>query len=141
MVKNYLIHFLIFGCLGITVEIFFTAIIDWLNKEGSLKLEGYSYVWMFPIYGLAAFAMSFVWGWLLALPIFLRILLYVLGIFAIEFVAGWLLERIIGKCPWHYTSPWAVKGYIRLDYAPFWAIFGLLLEQTEQVLQSGFPLY
>jgi len=45
-----------------------------------------------------------------------------------------------GRCPWHYDSRWAVHGYIRLDYAPFWLIFGFIIETVYLWLLSILPV-
>ena len=58
-----------------------------------------------------------------------------LGIFAVEYAAGWALKRVTGRCPWDYSyARSSVHGYIRLDYAPVWFAFGMMLERVHDVM-------
>jgi uncharacterized membrane protein len=47
------IRFILYGFLGWILEIIFTGSGSLLR--GSISLTGYTYLWMFPIYGLAVF--------------------------------------------------------------------------------------
>lgn len=143
--SNRWIHFAGFGCLGVTTEVCFTAArqaYSAVRSEGAvnLALPGHSYVWMLPIYGLAAVCFPIAYPWIAGYRWPWRVLAFTVGIFTVEFLTGWLLESLTGACPWHYDAPLAVAGYIRLDYAPFWAVFGCLLEQVFLVLNRGFPV-
>ena len=127
-----ILYFFIFGCLGITLEVFFTGIkhlIDNVRKsKNDYAVKGESYFWMFYIYGSIAFLFPPVysilagWNWLF------RILTYGVLILLFEFIIGFLLKRLTGKCPWEYNSKLAIRGYIRLDYLPIWMLFGYLIE-------------
>ena len=126
-------RFAVFGCLGITAEIFFTSISENISLINSglspdLRLIGHSYIWMFFIYGLTAFLFPIGYQFLKNLPLVARLALYAFIIFAIEFLTGWLLNIFTGSCPWNYTTGWHIMGYIRLDYAPLWMGFGYILE-------------
>ena len=123
MMKN----FMIFGVLGWCAEILWTGFCSLLM--GDVSLTAKTYLWMFPIYGLAG----------LSLPLFLlfrkhcslwqRVGFYVFAIFAAEFVTGWFLQEVTGVCPWDYGDRlFSVRGFIRLDYAPLWAVLGLFFE-------------
>ncbi|WP_027340136.1 putative ABC transporter permease [Halonatronum saccharophilum] len=126
------IRFIIYGMLGWCLEIFWTGFNSLL--AGSPDLRGWTYLWMFPIYGLA----------ILLEPIYLRIRgynfllrggIYTLLIFSIEYLTGWLLLNTIGICPWDYTGKaYSVHGLIRLDYAPLWFLVGLLFERVYETL-------
>ena len=48
--KKFLLKYIFYGILGVTLEIFYTGFIALLNND--LTLEGKSYLWMFFIYGL-----------------------------------------------------------------------------------------
>ena len=127
--------FIAFGCLGMTAEIFFTALTDlyskWINAETmDLKLQGKSYIWMFFIYGLAAVFFPLLYAKLMHLPLLVRLLIAVLIIFMVEYITGWMLDMFTGRCPWEYTTGWHISGYIRLDYAPAWMFFAFLLEKV-----------
>lgn len=140
--EKYLFFFAAFGCLGMTTEIFFTALSDAVTALRSRSrldygLQGHSYIWMFPIYGLAGILFPLAYAWIADFPLLVRLLIYVLGIFAVEFITGWLLELCTGKCPWKYDTKWAVKGFIRLDYAPFWFVFGWIIESVYLFLANN----
>jgi len=142
---NRLIHLLFFGTLGVTTEVAFTAGSDLLAqiRSGgpvSFSLQGHSYAWMFFIYGSAAILLPIFLPAVIRWSLPIRLLIYLAGIFIIEFAAGFLLDLLIGRCPWQYDAPLAIAGYIRLDYAPFWAAFGFLLERVFLTLNRGFPV-
>ena len=127
------------ACVGMTTEIFFTAITDNINhlQEGSSfdwRLKGQSYIWMFPIYGLAGLLFPVVLKYISHLPSFARAAIYGIGILIVEFITGGLLDLFTGQCPWEYTTGWHIMGYIRLDYFPLWAVFGYMVEQIVSFL-------
>ena len=47
---KYLILFFLYSFVGISVEVFFTSIHDYI-KTRDIAFRGRSYLWMFPIYG------------------------------------------------------------------------------------------
>lgn len=94
----------------------------------NLKLMGNSSLWMFPIYGSAAFLMPVIRR-MRGDGIFKRGLVYMTCIFLGEYASGSLLKRH-NICPWDYSrSPWNYRGVIRLDYAPVWFLVGLVYER------------
>ena len=138
--KKTLFLFAAFACLGITMEIFFTAIVDNFNavQAGDAidwSLTGKSYIWMFPIYGLAGIFFPPIVNKIGHLFVLLRMCIYAIGILTVEFITGGLLDLITGSCPWDYTTGWHIMGYIRLDFFPFWAFFGLLIERVYLLLR------
>ncbi len=128
-----LILFILFGCIGITAEIFFTAIYSSIKLFGTpefnLRLMGQSYIWMFPIYGCIAFMGRILIERIQGIHLIFRALIYAVIIFIFEFFTGWLLDVATGSCPWEYKEGLQICGYIRLDYTPAWMGFGLLVEQ------------
>jgi uncharacterized membrane protein len=148
-----LLRFVAYGLVGWCAEIVWTAGYDALSGQSAarpgqaarlrlerherLMLVGRTYLWMLPIYGLAALLFEPVHDALRPLPWPARGALYAAGIFAVEYAAGYLLRRAIGRCPWDYSYARAsVHGYIRLDYAPVWFVFGLALERVHDVLSA-----
>ena len=126
-------NFLVFGVMGWCAEILYTGICSLLAGDGTLVAK--TYLWMFPIYGLAG----------LFSPLFLllrrycapwqRLGVYILAIFTVEYFFGWLLQLLTGACPWDYgTAFFSVSGFIRLDYAPLWAGMGLFFEMLSVFL-------
>ena len=128
-----LILFLLFGCIGIAAEIFFTATYNSVKLFGTpefnLRLMGQSYIWMFPIYGCIAIMGKVLIEKIQKLNILIRSLIYAVVIFMFEFVTGWLLDMFTGSCPWEYKEGMHICGYIRLDYTPAWMGFGIMVEQ------------
>lgn len=122
-------RFIVFGILGWCAEILWTGFCSLLAGDGALTAK--TYLWMFPIYGLAGLAMPLFLAFRRHCPLWQRAGFYVLAIFTVEFVTGWLLQMITGACPWDYgDSFFSVMGFIRLDYAPLWAILGLFFEEV-----------
>ncbi len=128
-------RFIIYGLVGWIFEIVFTGTGSLLR--GSLGLTGYTYLWMFPIYGLAVL-LEPVHDGIRSAPWPIRGIIWVGLIFFIEYVSGWLLQNLIGFCPWDYSgfSPYVVDGFIRLDFLPFWFLAGLIFERIHDFLDS-----
>ena len=125
MMKN----FMIFGVLGWCAEILWTGFCSFLM--GDVSLTAQTYLWMFPIYGLAGVCMPLFLAFRRYCPLWQRVGVYVFVIFTVEFITGWLLQVMTGICPWDYgDSFFSVRGFIRLDYAPLWAILGLFFERV-----------
>lgn len=83
---------------------------------------------MFFIYG-AVVALEPLFVFLAPLNFLLRGLIYALLIFAGEFITGSVL-KLCNVCPWDYShTRYHVRGVIRLDYLPAWALAGLIFEQ------------
>lgn len=118
--------FFICGLTGWCMEIVFTSAGSLLKHDK--RLIGRTSLWMFPIYGMAA-VITPVYKLLRKKPAFLRGGIYTLGIFSFEYLSGSLLKKH-ELCPWDYSDAKAnIDGVIRLDYAPFWMLAGLLFER------------
>lgn len=104
--------------------------------RGNLNMPGFSYLWMFPIYG-SAVILEPVHEHIRVLPWYIRGIIWMMVIFSIEYVSGWLIRQSIGTVPWDYSgsSPYALSGLIRLDYAPVWFGVGLLFEKAHDYLR------
>lgn len=119
-------NFIICGITGWCLEIMFTALHSLRRRD--MKLTGQSSLWMFPIYGSAAF-LEPLCSRIKGKPALLRGGFYAIFIFIGEFITGSLLS---GKnlCPWDYSrSKWHINKVIRLDYIPNWILAGLLFER------------
>ena len=122
-------NFMIFGVFGGGAEILWTGFCSFLMGDASLTAQ--TYLWMFPIYGLAGVCMPLFLAFRRYCPLWQRVGVYVFAIFTVEFITGWLLQAMTGICPWDYgDSFFSVRGFIRLDYAPLWAILGLFFERV-----------
>lgn len=129
------LRFFIYGLLGWTMEIFWTGLGSLLR--GDVRLQGVSYLWMFPIYGLAVLMeplhdrMKHVnWFW--------RGGLWILVIFTLEALTGSIIKYLTGIIPWDYSADtrYDVAGLIRLDYAPVWFLVGLAFEKMHDFLRT-----
>ena len=127
---------LVYGVVGVATEVVFTGARDSVLRR-SWRLQGHSYVWMVPIYGLAAFLFEPAhdavrsWDW------WRRAAVYSVGIMGVEYGVGMGLRRTVGSVPWDYTdhSRWSLPGgATRLDYAPLWGLAGLALEHMHDVM-------
>ena len=117
--------FFICGLIGWCMEIVFTSLGSLLH--GNLLLTGQTSIWMFPIYGLAAFIKP-VSKKLYHLPVLFRAAVYASAIMIVEFLSGSLL-RLFSICPWNYYGcPNNILGLVRLDYFPVWMAAGLIFE-------------
>jgi uncharacterized membrane protein len=144
-----LLRFLVYGLLGWAAEIVWTAggrlLFDPSAREGRWRLEGRTYIWMFPIYGSIVFLYEPVHDLLRGSPWPLRATAYAAAFLTVEYLSGWILRRATGACPWDYAqrphpSRFQVNGLIRLDYAPAWALAGMLLEPLHDFLLRVAPL-
>ena len=127
--------FLIFGVLGWCAEILWTGFCSLLSGDSALTAK--TYLWMFPIYGLGALAEPLFLAFRKYCPLWQRCGFYVLCIFTVEFLTGALLQLMTGACPWDYGDRmFSVMGFIRLDYAPLWAILGFFFEEVCVLLEG-----
>jgi uncharacterized membrane protein len=138
-----LLIFVAFGCVGITTEIFFTAIMsifEAINAGESInwRLMGFSYIWMFPIYGLVAFLAPILLKAIAKYPLLLRLFISALVIFTVEFITGFILDKVTGRCPWEYQHGYHVMGYIQLEYLPAWMGFSFMIEKIYNFLDEKF---
>ena len=120
--------------VGVTGEIFYTSIKALILKR-DLRLQGYTQLWVMPMYALGG---VFIFekihidmaGWFVGI----RFLIYALVIFTLEFIVGFLAEKIIGECPWKYEGRWNIGTYINLPHLPFWGAAGLIFELVHNYL-------
>jgi len=132
-------RFLIYGLAGWIAETLFTGLGSLL--KGDLTMRSWTYIWMFPIYGLMLL-LEPVHQRIRALPVVSRGGVYTVIIFTIEYTTGWILRELIGSCPWNYTGPYAINGLITLSFIPVWFIGGLLFEKLHDFLvRSGAAYY
>ena len=125
--KNLIKNFVTCGVIVWCIEILFTAAGSLRRRE--MPLVGQTSLWMFPIYGSAAFFRP-VFLLLKRFPVIVRGFFYAISIFAAEFISGRFLTKH-HLCPWNYSQyKWHVNEVIRLDFLPFWFVVGLLYEKV-----------
>ncbi len=123
--KTFFKNFIACGLTGWCIECFYTGLAEMF--KGNPKLTSSTSLWMFPIYGLAAFMIP-VYNGIKEQSILLRATVYGLLITSIEFITGSLLS-LFGSCPWDYRyTAFNYMGLIRLDYFPLWMFSGLIFE-------------
>ena len=120
---------IVYAMMGWCIELAFTGISSFV--AGDPKLSAITYLWMLPFWGfgvLACEVLIFAMD-VINLGMRMRLVLFMLIAFSMEYVAGFTIKSIVGIIPWDYSSSiWSVDNYIRLDYAPFWALSGMFLE-------------
>jgi hypothetical protein len=144
--------FVLFGMFGWLAEIVWTALYDAVSgtrrapgdshervpatRAERWRLEGRTYLWMFPIYGGGGLLFVRVHEMIAAWPWAARGAVYCVGAFAVEAAGGWILKLTTGRIPWDYSyARWsAFGGAIRLDYAPVWFAFGFMLETVQRFI-------
>lgn len=124
------------------MEIVFTSLGSILLRD--FTLMGYTSLWMFPIYGMAAFIYP-LYQKISFFPTWLRSSVYAVLIFIVEFLSGIALKTF-QICPWNYDhATWNLAGVIRLDYFFFWCVAGLIFEKllcqthTEEKMATDIP--
>ena len=85
-----LIRYIIYGLLGMNMEIFWTSLSG--IKSGSHNLIGHTSIWMFFIYGLAVVIMEPIHNLIADQNWFLRGCVWASVIFVIEFTTGGILR-------------------------------------------------
>ena len=128
-----LTHFLVFGISGLMMEIIWTGLSSLMKRN--FKLTATTSVWMFFIYGIAAFTGP-ICDALTRMPLIVRGGVYTICIFIVEYITGICLKKV-KICPWDYSGcRFAVSGVIRLDFAPAWFTAGLIFERMHVILRS-----
>ena len=131
---NRLLRFLLYGFIGLTLEVTYTGLSALL--DGDWSMPGYTFLVMMPIYGLAVF-LEPIHDRIRPLPWWGRGLIYLFLIWGIEYSSGLLLEVLLGECPWNYTDPLNIQGLITLKMAPEWFLAGLGFEVIHNQLNAA----
>lgn len=125
-------RFIIYGFIGFCAEVLWTGFGSMMR--GDVKLSAWTYIWMFPIYGMAVF-LEPIHDRIRHLSFIIRGGVYMVLIFLVEFISGLLLRQIIGVCPWNYTGkPLTIYGIITLTYIPVWFAAGLIFERIHDTI-------
>lgn len=104
--------------------------------SGDVRLAGRTYLWMFPIYGLAIF-FEYVHDRIWKKHWIIRGFIWLCLIWLIEYTTGGIIRLATGVCPWDYSGNlFSVNGLIRLDMAPAWFAVGLIFEKVHFILDE-----
>jgi len=125
--------YLLYGLLGICLEIFWTGFESLLHSD--YTMEGTTYIWMFFIYGLAVF-LEPVHDKIREYNTIVRGLIYMFLIYSGEFITGFALQKLIGKCPWYYADNGSIYGIITLYFIPVWFSLGLIFERVHDFFNA-----
>lgn len=131
---NRLVRFFIYGFIGLTLEVTYTGLAALI--QGNLSMPGFTFLVMLPIYGLAVF-LEPIHDKIRPLPWWERGLIYLFLIWGIEYTSGVFLQTLLGKCPWNYTDPLNIQGFITLRMAPEWFFAGLGFEFLHNLLNRA----
>jgi len=135
-------RFLAYGLAGWCSEIVTTGVRS-RGRDGNWRLTGTTYLWMLPIYGVAAvlFEPAYAEARRRELSWPVRGAVWTAGIFAVEAASGELLRAATGEVPWDYSRPRGRKpqprhwrGVVRPAYAPLWFAVGLGMERLHHLL-------
>jgi hypothetical protein len=133
-------RFLAYGAAGWVFEVLFTGAKGPV-RDGDRRLAAHTYLWMFPVYGSAAYLFEPAHDALRARPWWQRGLAYTAGFFAVEAASGAAIKRAVGEVPWDYARPRGtrpvprhVAGLVRPAYAPVWFAAGLAAERLHDRL-------
>ena len=135
-------RFVVYGLAGWCSEILSTGIRS-RGRDANWRLTGHTYLWMLPVYGVAAVAFEPAYdaarsaGW----PWWQRAAVWTAGIYTVEAASGEVLRAVTGEVPWDYSRargrkpvPMNWRGLVRPAYAPVWFLVGLGMEQLKDLL-------
>ncbi|HET6911572.1 MAG TPA: hypothetical protein VFH54_19770 [Mycobacteriales bacterium] len=136
-------RFLVYGLAGWCSEVVTTGLRS-RGRDDNWRLTGTTYLWMLPIYGIAAVLFEPAHdaarraGW----PLWSRGLAWTAGIFAVEAASGEAIRAVTGEVPWDYARPRGrkpepthIRGLVRPSYAPVWFLVGLGMERMHDLLR------
>lgn len=124
--NKFIYNFIKCGIIGWSMECFWTGLLALIAKDKTMSCK--TSLWMFPIYGLAAFIAP-VSKRLDKQNFLVRGGVYTIAIFMAEYLFGSILN-LWDACPWDYSkSKFHYKGIIRFDFIPIWFIVGLVYEK------------
>jgi len=126
-------RFLIYGIIGLVLEVVYTGLASLL--KGGHRMEGFTFLVMIPIYGLAVF-LEPLHNHLRPSPWWIRGLMYLGTIWMIEYSSGVILAGALGDCPWHYCDKLNFNAYITFSMAPQWFFAGFLFEVLHDFLDE-----
>jgi hypothetical protein len=133
---------LAYGLAGWCSEVLTTGLRS-RGRDGDWRLTSTTYLWMLPIYGVAAELTRAArdGGRRRGVPWWHRGLAWTAGIYAVEAASGEALRLLTGEVPWDYARPRGGKpvpahwrGLVRPAYAPVWFLVGLGAERLDDAL-------
>jgi hypothetical protein len=132
-------RFLTYGAMGMIIEVVTTGSTAAVIQRDRAA-TGKTYLWMLPIYGLGGLLLERISDLVHARrwSRTARALAYLPAIYGLEAASGAALRCLIRRCPWDYTGKrLALRGLVRLDYAPLWLGVAYLFEPV-RLLATAF---
>lgn len=129
---------LVYGLIGMLVEVMFSGVADLIAGRSDVRLQGYTYLWMHPVWATGFMISEVLTPRMRARGLHWigRALLWTILFFAVEYAAGWTIRSLVGRAPWDYAAATAnIDGLIRLDYAWWWACAGLIGERITSLVR------
>lgn len=131
--------FVVYGTAGWLIEVVMTGVHSLLIGRDRCA-PAKTFLWMHPVYGLGGLLLEQTRVRVQRAPRWLRCVQYLPLIYGVEYASGWLMRRVLGRCPWDYTSARLhLSGLVRLDYAPLWLLVGVLFEKLHERLEPNHP--
>lgn len=133
----------IFGYVmfGFFMEVFFVMMskfIDGKIRGKEIYLEGHTYLWMAPVYGILFIGIfEPVHALISNFDMVFRWVIWGVSFTFFEGLFGYIYDKILGFCPWDYSgSKWKVfkNGYTKWSLIPLWGIAGLIIEGYSTIL-------
>jgi hypothetical protein len=118
--------FLIFGLMGICIQLFFSAMFRSLEKR-KVELTGEASIILLPAYGLIGFIYPIIAIHIGGLVWYARGIIYTFVFLLFQYLFGTLLNKV-HLCPWKYSSKYSFGGVVRLLDVPMWFVIGLAVE-------------
>jgi uncharacterized membrane protein len=125
-IKRVLLRFLIFGLMGLLMELLFGVAGDLIRQDWDLR--GGSSLWMIIDYGLFGLILMPIARRLMAfgIPLPVRAVFYMLFIFFVEYTSGILFHKVMGIHVWNYDHlAYNLHGQIAPHFIPAWYALGL----------------
>jgi len=130
---NHLEKIVIYGCIGLIIEVFFTGIAS--AFDGNIILKGTTYLWMLPVWSSGVYALKYTGKLVGRYNFFTRGFVYAVVCLLVEYLFGIYFLLVLKQVPWDYSyADWNIHGIIRLDYIPFWFCVGLASEKVVSLI-------
>ncbi len=135
--KRVLARFLIFGMMGLLLEVFQGAVGDLLHMDWDMR--GHTSPWMILDYGLLGVVLMPIARPLIGkgIPLPLRAIVYMLGIFLVEYVSGIIFHKVFSLHVWNYDGmAYNLHGQIALQFVVPWYLIGLCAEYLHKKVDA-----
>jgi hypothetical protein len=125
---------LLFGLIGLIVEIVFTGIYKAIEERNLKALSGHVSLFMFPVYAGSYHIFSALSEYFKSYPEYQIYFFITLVIYFCEYCWGWIYLNMFNIRAWYYTHQVRIgkrvynlhlSNFITAIYFPFWYIFSI----------------